>query len=124
LLTEWHFFTYNIGDFLGRRFAPSIGVTRASSLVTLALLRILFIPAFFACHVSFSVWYNGIQSDQSFIALILLLGLSNGFLSTRSAMVAPGLSAHPTIAGTIIGISISSGLALGSVMSWPYGKMM
>ncbi|KAJ2591668.1 hypothetical protein IWW49_001416 [Coemansia sp. RSA 1797] len=118
LLTEWHFFVYNIGDFLGRRSAPSIRISRATPLLTLAILRILFIPAFFACHVTFSVWYNGIQSDQSFMALVLVLGLSNGFLSTRSAMVAPGLSAYPTIAGSIVAISISSGLALGSVLSW------
>ncbi|KAJ2379711.1 hypothetical protein H4S02_007039 [Coemansia sp. RSA 2611] len=119
LLTEWHFFIYNIGDFLGRRFAPSIRVSGVSSLMSIGLLRILLVPAFFACHVSFSVWYNGIQSDQVFLVLVLLLGLSNGFLSTRAAMVAPGLSAYPTIAGSIVAISISSGLALGSVLSWP-----
>ncbi|KAJ2677057.1 hypothetical protein IWW42_000395 [Coemansia sp. RSA 1085] len=119
LLTEWHFLTYNIGDFIGRRFAPSIAVSKVSSLTLLAGLRVLLIPVFFACHVSFSVWYNGIHSDNVFLALVLLLGTSNGFLSTRAAMIAPGLSAYPTIAGSIVAISISSGLALGALFSWP-----
>ncbi|KAJ2852677.1 hypothetical protein IWW36_000034 [Coemansia brasiliensis] len=119
LLTEWHFLIYNIGDFIGRRFAPSIGVSKVSSLMFLAGLRVLLIPAFFACHVSFSVWYNGIRSDNVFLVLVLLLGTTNGFLSTRAAMTAPGLSVYPTIAGSIVAISISSGLALGALLSWP-----
>ncbi|KAJ2714280.1 hypothetical protein H4R19_001815, partial [Coemansia spiralis] len=119
LLTEWHFFVYNLGDFAGRRMAPSIPITRVSSLVLIGLLRILLIPAFFACHLSYSVWYNAIQSDWAFLVLVVLLSSSNGLLSTRCAMTAPGLSSRPTIAGTIIGISISSGLALGSLLSWP-----
>ncbi|KAJ2163146.1 hypothetical protein GGF46_000075 [Coemansia sp. RSA 552] len=119
LLTEWHFFVYNVADFLGRRFAPSIRISGVSSLMSLALARLLLIPAFFACHVSFSVWYNGIDSDGVFLALVLVLGSTNGYLSTRSAMIAPGLSSHPTIAGSIVAISISAGLALGAVLSWP-----
>ncbi|KAJ1736255.1 hypothetical protein LPJ61_000039 [Coemansia biformis] len=119
LLTEWHFFIYNVGDLLGRRLAPSVRTTRVSSLVLAGLLRILLIPAFFACHLSYSVWYNAIQSDWVFLALVALLAMSNGYLSTSCAMAAPGLSTHPTIAGTIVGISISSGLALGSLLSWP-----
>ncbi|KAJ2003701.1 hypothetical protein GGI02_004872 [Coemansia sp. RSA 2322] len=119
LLTEWHFFVYNAGDLLGRRFAPSIPVTRASSLFALALARLLFIPALFACHVAYSVWYNWIRSDFVFLALVCLLGVSNGFISTRAAMAAPRLCDQPTIAGTIVAISISIGLALGSVLSWP-----
>ncbi|KAJ2449794.1 hypothetical protein GGF42_004663 [Coemansia sp. RSA 2424] len=118
LLTEWHFFIYNIGDFLGRRFAPSLPITRVSSLLTFALARLLFIPAFFACHVAFSVWYNWITSDALFLALVWLLGASNGLLSTRSAMAAPRLCDQPTIAGSIVAISISTGLAIGSVLSW------
>ncbi|KAJ2722469.1 hypothetical protein GGI07_003305 [Coemansia sp. Benny D115] len=119
LLTEWHFFLYNCGDFLGRRFAPSISVTRVSSLMAIALARVLLIPAFFACHVTFSVWYNWIESDYVFLSLVVVLGLTNGFLSTRSAIIAPSLSNQPTIAGSIVAISISSGLAIGSVLSWP-----
>ncbi|KAI9501799.1 nucleoside transporter-domain-containing protein [Coemansia spiralis] len=119
LLTEWHFFLYNIGDFLGRRFAPSIPVTQASTLMLLALTRLLFIPAFFVCNVSFSVWYNWIESDTIFLCLVCIFGFSNGFLSTRAAMTAPKLADQPTIAGSIVAISISSGLALGSMFSWP-----
>ncbi|KAJ1887981.1 hypothetical protein GGI16_007987 [Coemansia sp. S142-1] len=118
LLAEWHFFIYNIGDFLGRRFAPSIPITRVSSLLTLALARLLFIPAFFACHVVFSAWYNWITSDAVFLALVWLLGVTNGLLSTRAAMAAPRLCDQPTIAGSIVAISISTGLAIGSVLSW------
>ncbi|KAJ2743579.1 hypothetical protein GGI20_003639 [Coemansia sp. BCRC 34301] len=118
LLTEWHFFIYNIGDFLGRRFAPSLPITRVSSLLTFALARLLFIPAFFACHVVFSVWHNWITSDSLFLALVWLLGATNGLLSTRAAMAAPRLCDQPTIAGSIIAISISTGLAIGSVLSW------
>ncbi|KAI8324868.1 hypothetical protein GQ54DRAFT_41631 [Martensiomyces pterosporus] len=119
LLTEWHFFIFNVGDFLGRRFAPSLPISSIPSLLGIAFSRFLFIPVFFLCHVSFSVWYNWITSDLSFLVLVLLLGATNGYLSTRSAMIAPALSDHPTIAGTIVAISISTGLAIGSIFSWP-----
>ncbi|KAJ2382162.1 hypothetical protein GGI05_005743 [Coemansia sp. RSA 2603] len=119
LLTEWHFFIYNIGDFLGRRVAPSIAVTRVSSLMSIALARILLIPAFFVCHLGFSAWYNWIKSDYVFLALVIMLGVTNGYLSTRAAIIAPSLSSQPTIAGSIVAISIGTGLAMGSVLSWP-----
>ncbi|KAJ2783227.1 hypothetical protein H4R18_001828 [Coemansia javaensis] len=119
LLTEWHFLAFNAGDLAGRRLAPSVRIERVSSLAALGLLRILLIPAFFACHLSFSAWRNAIQSDWAFLALVAILGASNGYLSTRSAMAAPGKSTNPTVAGTIVSISISTGLALGSLLSWP-----
>ncbi|KAJ2590264.1 hypothetical protein H4R99_007162 [Coemansia sp. RSA 1722] len=119
LLTEWHFLIYNVGDYLGRRAAPSIPIFRASSLMAIALARILLIPAFFVCHLSFSAWYNWIESDYVFLGLVVVLGITNGYLSTRSAIIAPGLSDQPTIAGSIVAISISTGLATGSLLSWP-----
>ncbi|KAJ2794613.1 hypothetical protein H4R20_006165 [Coemansia guatemalensis] len=119
LLSEWHFFMYNAGDLLGRRIAPSLRVTRVRSLIFLGLLRLLFIPVFFSSNVSYSVWPNWMRSDGVFLFLILLLGTGNGYLSTRAAMMAPGVSSNPTIAGSIIAIAVSSGLALGSVLSWP-----
>ncbi|KAJ1821918.1 hypothetical protein LPJ75_000604 [Coemansia sp. RSA 2598] len=119
LLTEWHFLVYNIGDYLGRRAAPSIPIFRVSSLMAIALARILLIPAFFVCHLSFSVWYNWIESDYVFLCLVVALGITNGYLSTRSAIIAPGLSDQPTIAGSIVAISIGTGLATGSLLSWP-----
>ncbi|KAJ2881491.1 hypothetical protein FB639_002603, partial [Coemansia asiatica] len=119
LLTEWHFLIFNVGDYLGRRVAPSIPIFRVSSLMAIALARILLIPAFFVCHLSFSVWYNWIESDYVFLCLVIVLGLTNGFLSTRSAIIVPGLSDQPTIAGSIVAISIGTGLATGSLLSWP-----
>ncbi|KAJ1952672.1 hypothetical protein EC988_003423 [Linderina pennispora] len=119
LLTEWHFFVFNVGDFVGRRFAPRIPINRMSSLTSLAVARFLFIPVFFMCHVSFSVWFNWITSDWCFLFLAFLLGATNGLLSTRSAMAAPSLADKPTIAGSIVAISISTGLAIGSLLSWP-----
>ncbi|KAJ2519028.1 hypothetical protein GGI11_002695 [Coemansia sp. RSA 2049] len=118
LLTEWHFFLYTTGDFLGRRTAPSIPITQGSTLVLLSLTRILFVPAFFACNVVFSVWYTWIKSDAVFLAMVLLLGYSTGLISTRAAMVAPGLTDQPSIAGSIMAISVGTGLALGSIFSW------
>ncbi|KAJ1965002.1 hypothetical protein GGI12_001062 [Dipsacomyces acuminosporus] len=119
LLTEWHFFIFNLGDFLGRHFAPSIPISSVSSLLTISAVRFLFVPAFFLCHVTFSVWYNWITSDYIFLFLVVALGATNGYLSTRSAMTAPTLADNPTIAGSIVAISISTGLAIGSVFSWP-----
>ncbi|KAJ1668380.1 hypothetical protein IW140_000208 [Coemansia sp. RSA 1813] len=118
LLTEWHFFLFTFGDFLGRRSAPSVPVTQVSTLMLLALTRILFIPAFFVCNLVFSVWFTWIQSDTVFLGLVLLLGFSNGLIPTRAAMIAPSLADNPSIAGSIISISISIGLALGSILSW------
>ncbi|KAJ1899165.1 hypothetical protein LPJ81_004195 [Coemansia sp. IMI 209127] len=119
LLTEWHFFLYALGDFLGRRTAPSVPVTQVPTLILLALTRILFIPLFFVCNLVYSAWYTWIQSDGVFLGLVLLLGYSNGVVSTRAAMIAPSLTDQPSIAGSIISISISVGLALGSIFSWP-----
>ncbi|KAJ2553415.1 hypothetical protein EV175_002953 [Coemansia sp. RSA 1933] len=119
LLTEWQFFLFTLGDFLGRRSAPSVPVTQVLTLMLLALTRILFIPLFFACNLVYSAWYTWIRSDAVFLSLVLLLGYSNGLVSTRAAMIAPGLADNPSIAGSIISISIGTGLALGSIFSWP-----
>lgn len=118
LLAEWHFFIFNLGDLLGRRYAPRLPVSRPIGLLALALLRILFVPVFLTSHTSFSVWYNWIQSDVLFLAMVGLLGVSNGVVSTRAALMGLANCRNPTVAGAQVAISISTGLVVGSLLSW------
>ncbi|ORX68148.1 hypothetical protein DL89DRAFT_323745 [Linderina pennispora] len=46
-------------------------------------------------------------------------GYANVIMLVFAAMAAPSLADKPTIAGSIVAISISTGLAIGSLLSWP-----
>lgn len=148
LFVPLHFFLFNLSDLLGRTLpsvVPAALIRKAKALFSLSLLRSLFVPLFMSCNVvstsqrtgPISKVTNGVQpdgwlaglmqsSDAPFFGLMLLLGFSNGLVSTcimisgpsRSKLVnAKGASEGP-LAATLLSFWLCVGLAIGSGLSF------
>ncbi|KAI0650151.1 nucleoside transporter-domain-containing protein [Trametes meyenii] len=129
-----HFLMFNIGDFAGRTICslPALHVWSARRLLTLSLLRTLFIPLFLMCNVQWASAVSDtrgpiISSDIAFMTIVLLFGLSNGYVSSMCMIAAPSLAHNPKLQGraedvdvaaTVAGFCIVGGLAVGSVVSF------
>ncbi|KAH9894388.1 nucleoside transporter-domain-containing protein [Cubamyces lactineus] len=132
LFSAIHFLMFNIGDFVGRSICslPSLHVWSARRLLTLSLLRTLFIPLFLMCNVQWASKSSGgpiISSDIVFMTIVLLFGLTNGYVSSMCMMAAPSLTHNPRLKGraedvdvaaTVASFFLVGGLAVGSVVSF------
>lgn len=148
LFVPFHFFLFNLSDLLGRSLPsllPAIPIRNAKALFSLSVLRSLFIPLFMACNVvstsqrtepvPHSIAESGRQtwlakvlqsSDAPFFALMLLLGLSNGLISTcimiagpsRSRLVNSKGASEGPLAATLLSFWLCVGLAVGSGLSF------
>ncbi|CDO74637.1 hypothetical protein BN946_scf184325.g24 [Trametes cinnabarina] len=128
-----HFLMFNIGDFVGRSICslPSLHVWSARRLLTLSLLRTLFIPLFLMCNVQWaspsSIAGPIISSDIFFMMIVLFFGLTNGYVSSMCMMAAPSLTHNPRLKGraedvdvaaTVASFCLVGGLAMGSILSF------
>ncbi|RDX53586.1 hypothetical protein OH76DRAFT_1398710 [Lentinus brumalis] len=128
-----HFLMFNIGDFAGRAICslPNVHIWSARRLLTLSLLRTLFIPLFLMCNVQWASSSSTagpiISSDAIFMLIILLFGLSNGYVSSMCMMAAPSVTHNPRLKGrtedvdvaaTVASFCLVGGLAVGSVLSF------
>ncbi|KAI0751483.1 nucleoside transporter-domain-containing protein [Daedaleopsis nitida] len=133
VFTAVHFLMFNIGDFGGRMLCslPNVHVWSARRLLSLSLLRTLFIPLFLMCNVQ---WASSASSargpvfgDVLFMLLMLSFGLTNGYVSSMCMMAAPSLTHNPRLKGrgedvdvaaTVASFCLVGGLALGSILSF------
>ncbi|KAI0363552.1 hypothetical protein BV20DRAFT_1047586 [Pilatotrama ljubarskyi] len=133
IFTALHFLMFNVGDFAGRSICslPRFHVWSARRLLTLSLLRTLFIPLFLMCNVQWASASSSsgpiISSDIVFMTIVLLFGLTNGYVSSMCMMAAPSLAHNPRLKGrvedvdvaaTVAGFCLVGGLAAGSMLSF------
>jgi equilibrative nucleoside transporter 1/2/3 len=133
LFSAIHFLVFNVGDFLGRYVCaiPRVRIWSAKKLLMLSLARSLFIPLFLMCNVqrpsSSPPAVPFINSDVLFMLVLLLFGLSNGYVSSMCMMSAPSLEHNPRlknrkenvdVAATVASFCLVGGLAVGSVASF------
>ncbi|KAI9792184.1 MAG: hypothetical protein M1816_002724 [Peltula sp. TS41687] len=117
------FLLWNVGDLLGRLatlMPPPRLLSQPRSLFLLALLRVLFIPAYLACNLH-GRGASLINSDLLYLFVVQLgFGLSNGWLGSSCMMRA---AAHVTRqeregAGAFMGLMLVAGLTVGSLASF------
>lgn len=128
-----HFLMFNLGDIVGRTICsfPQLHVWSARRLLTLSLLRTLFIPVFLMCNIQWaSIGATSgpiIGSDVLFMLLMVCFGLTNGYVSSMCMMAAPSLAHNPRLEGrvedvdvaaTVAGFCLVGGLAVGSILSF------
>ncbi|KAI0637927.1 nucleoside transporter-domain-containing protein [Trametes polyzona] len=127
-----HFLMFNLGDFFGRAICslPRLHVWFARRLLSLSLLRTLFIPLFLMCNVQWATASPSgaiISSDVLFMLIVLLFGLSNGYVSSMCMMAAPSLAHNPRLKGraedvdvaaTVASFCLVGGLAIGAMFSF------
>ncbi|GAK62146.1 nucleoside transporter [Moesziomyces antarcticus] len=147
LFVPFHFLLFNISDLLGRTLpsvVPGALIRKARALFSLSLLRSLFIPLFMACNVVSTSqrtgpisrvkqdaqlgWLSALlqSSDAPFFGLMLLLGFSNGLVSTcimisgpsRSKLVNSKGASEGPLAATLLSFWLCVGLAIGSGLSF------
>ncbi|KAG5354382.1 Nucleoside transporter FUN26 [Yarrowia sp. C11] len=114
------FVVWNGGDLLGRSICAKekFVVKGSRNLVTYALLRFCFIPAFFLCNIK----GRGavIPSDFFYLLLQFGFGVTSGHLSS-SSMMAPGAYVNKSelsAAGGFMTLCLTIGLALGALASF------
>ncbi|WWD15728.1 hypothetical protein CI109_100150 [Kwoniella shandongensis] len=125
-----HFLIFNIGDYLGRTYLPSISfllLTSHSHILLASFARTLFVPLLFACNVtprsidSVPV----INSDLAYFGIILFFGITNGYIGSLCMIVASSPALNPKleedekdVAGTLASFCLVAGLAGGSLSSF------
>lgn len=118
------FLLFNVGDWTGRSLTSIIHLPRPNQtklMLTLSISRFVFIPLLMFCnvlprqHFPEQVVFN---SDIYPLVFILLLGLSNGYLSTLCVMYGPKkvFPQHAEFTGATMSVCMTMGLAAGSLL--------
>jgi equilibrative nucleoside transporter 1/2/3 len=127
-----HFLILNSADLLGR-MAPMVRglLIRSEKLTVLGtVLRIVFIPLFFACNIHLEGQSpKGPLPDWAFFTILFFFGLSNGLVSTSIFIVGPASSklssdSERAMAGAVLSFWLTLGLAVGSIGSFAITAMI
>ncbi|KAM6495656.1 Nucleoside transporter domain containing protein [Amanita muscaria] len=133
LFSSIHFLVFNTGDLIGRYLCsfPSLLIWSAHRLLALSLSRTLFIPLFLMCNVQrpASLIHSTpvISSDLLYMLILLVFGVTNGYVGTMCIISAPSLEHNPRLRGrkedvdivaTVINFSLTGGLVIGSAASF------
>lgn len=129
-----HFLVYNLGDFFGRSLCsfPKLLVWSYRRLLAFSLARTLFIPLFLMCNIHWAASASLpaspiINSDFLYMLILLLFGLSNGYVSSMCMMSAPSVAHNPLLQGraddvdvaaTVASFCLVGGLTIGSLASF------
>ena len=119
------YLVWNLGDLLGRVLCgyPRLNMLIKSPKTQLvyALSRLVFIPLFLTCNIHPGQSEPFIKSDLWYIGLQLLFGISNGQLCTSAFMIVGDYcdtDDEKEAAGGFTTVFLSTGLAVGSVLSY------
>ncbi|WVR04997.1 hypothetical protein IAU60_002009 [Kwoniella sp. DSM 27419] len=137
-----HFLIFNVGDYLGRTYLPAIPrllITSPPRVLLLSILRTLFIPLLFLCNVTSSSSSQPstdahtplFNSDLAYLSIIILFGLTNGYIGSLCMIVASSPELNPKldederdVAGTLASFCLVAGLAGGSLASFGVSRVM
>ncbi|XP_033734101.1 equilibrative nucleoside transporter 3-like [Pecten maximus] len=124
------FLLFNLGDCVGRVVGGQFQwpkISQPSLLVVLSFLRVVFIPFLMLCNAQPRAHLPVVfTSDVYPVVMILLLGLTNGYLCTLCMMYGPKkvLLENAEFAGAAMSVCITVGLATGSLISLLLVKML
>ena len=113
------FVVFNIADYVGKQLAVWIQKPGPSkwgqlSLLVSSILRIGFIPLFMFCNVSVNNRETNIliHSDAAYIVLMVLFGISNGYIGNIAMMFGPGTVKDPKYGVSAVSDTSISGPSL------------
>ncbi|KAJ2370881.1 hypothetical protein H4S01_000085 [Coemansia sp. RSA 2610] len=120
-LSAWHFLIFNIGDYAGRLSTQRLECTSLRLLRWANHSRWLLIPALLMFPTAATLPQRAlvIHSDVLFLAIVLILGWSNGWIATTALVLGPRSATNKELAGSIIGFAMCIGLVVGAVASYP-----
>ncbi|ALC38510.1 Ent1 [Drosophila busckii] len=119
---------FNCGDYFGRLLAGYLERPRNSQTTLLwTVARIIFVPMLLMSNTSEHQFMPTlIKHDYTFMALIIMFALSNGYLCNILLIMAPkAVKQHEKeLASSIMAASLSCGMALGSFMSLIFVQLL
>lgn len=124
------FLLFNMGDWCGRATAGAIKWPtdrHRNKILVVCAIRVAFIPLIFYCNIKPRVYTEAyFKKDFYPLIFILTLGLTNGYFSTLCMMYGPKRveSRHAEFAGTFMSVSLTVGLALGSLLGFLLLKLV
>ncbi|KAH8249627.1 hypothetical protein KR032_010954 [Drosophila birchii] len=119
---------FNCGDYFGRLFAGWLErpVNQQTSLL-ITIVRMVMVP-FFLCSNSSEHQFLPVlvKHDYSFIAMMIVFALSNGYLTNILLIMAPkSVKQHERqLASSIMAAALSCGMAVGSLLSLVFVQML
>ncbi|XP_077206622.1 equilibrative nucleoside transporter 3 isoform X2 [Paroedura picta] len=117
------FLLYNFADWCGRQITAWIQIPGPKSklLPTLVLLRTFLVPIFMLCNYQPRMYITNVLFAQDAYPVIftVLLGFSNGYLSTLSIIYGPKVTPKELSesAGVLMMVFMQLGLAMGAAFS-------
>lgn len=121
LFTPFLFVMFNIGDFSGRSLASMIEPLFTERTIWIpSLARWIFVPLFCYCNIPGNHLGSTLVNDFWPVFLTLLLGLSNGYVTSLCMMQGPSLvsAEKKSLAGTIMLTMLTFGLLGGATTSF------
>ncbi|KAJ1859294.1 hypothetical protein GGF49_001158 [Coemansia sp. RSA 1853] len=120
-LTAWHFLLFNIGDYAGRLSTQWLKCRSLKALRWVNHIRWLLIPAMLMFPTAATPQQRMlvIRSDVLFLALVFVLGWTNGWIATIALIIGPRSATNKELAGSIIGFAMCTGLVIGAIASYP-----
>nr|XP_016944869.1 equilibrative nucleoside transporter 3 [Drosophila suzukii] len=123
-----NYLIFNCGDYFGRLFAGWLErpINQNTSLL-FTVVRMAFVP-FFLCSNSSEHNFLPVlvKHDYSFIAMMVLFALSNGYFTNILLIMAPkSVKKHEKeLASSIMAAALSCGMAVGSLLSLVFVQML
>ncbi|CAI9286466.1 unnamed protein product [Lactuca saligna] len=107
--------TFNVGDFLGKCLTAIYLPRRSKGAIWCCMARVVFYPLFMGC-IHGPKWMG---SEVPVIVLTLMLGVSNGYLTSVLMILAP--KSVPVEESEVVGIAMETSLVVGLVVGSAFG---
>ncbi|KAK4430789.1 Equilibrative nucleotide transporter 8 [Sesamum alatum] len=120
LLKEWYpitlISTYNVSDFVGKSLTCIYMMKGIGRATWGCMARLVFYPLFMGCFRG-PEW---LRMEAPVVVLTVMLGLSNGYLTSVIMILAPKAvpQAEAEVAAIVMSVLLGMGLVAGSVIGW------
>ncbi|KAJ2795662.1 hypothetical protein H4R21_005022 [Coemansia helicoidea] len=120
-LTAWHFLVYNVGDYAGRLSTQWLAYPSLRVLSWISHARWLLIPILLLFPTAGTAPQRAlvVHSDLLFLAMVLVLGWTNGWAATCALILGPRRATSKELAGSVLGLALCVGLFAGALASYP-----
>ncbi|KAB5592332.1 Sorting nexin-25 [Ceratobasidium theobromae] len=129
LFKLFHFFVFNLGDFVGRLLVSlptPAALKRPTVLLVYSILRILFIPLFFLCNISRGQWPSHSTlwiGDIAFLGLLFCFAVTNGH-SSSLGYLSLGSGISSATGARVLQLWMCAGFVAGSALSFGVSALM
>lgn len=108
--------TYNLSDFVGKSLTGVCVMEGTGKATWWCMARLVFYPMFIGCFRG-PEW---LRTEAPVVVLTVVLGLSNGYLTSVLMILAPKTveEAEAEVAAIVMAVALAIGLVAGSLIGW------